>query len=115
MQIPKMFCTTEIALARMIDLIGPLKKKKRKTNHYCPSIDPREETSLIPKVILPDILPDWGQDCPDRSNQTNNTWLSHETVLFQADFDNPNELKGLLDQSWNTAVLDSDASKTVCG
>ena len=30
MQIPKMFCTAEIALARMIDLIGPLKKKKEK-------------------------------------------------------------------------------------
>ena len=42
-------------------------------------------------------------------------WLSYEAILFQADFDYPNELVGLLSESWNAAVLDSGTSKTVCG
>ena len=56
-----------------------------------------------------------GRDCPDRSSQLSDTWLSYEAVLSQANFDNPNKLKGLPAQSWNAAVLDSSASKTVCG
>ena len=46
---------------------------------------------------------------------TKDTWLSYEAILFQADFDHPSELKGLLSESWYVAVLDSGASKTVCG
>lgn len=37
--------------------------------------------------------------------------LSNEVVLFQTDFDNPNELKGLLTYFLNTTVVDNDASK----
>ena len=35
--------------------------------------------------------------------------------MFQADYDHPSKLKGLVAESWNSAVLDSGASKTVCG
>ena len=45
----------------------------------------------------------------------NNKWLPYEAILFQADVDHPSELKGLLSESWNAAVLGSGASKTVCG
>ena len=55
-----------------------------------------------------------GRDCSDRSSHTNDTWLSFEDVLFQTNFDNPNELKELLVQSGNAAALDSSKSKTVC-
>lgn len=47
-------------------------------------------------------------------NKTKNTWFLCQVLLFQTDFDDPNELKGLLAQFWNAAVLDSCASKTVC-
>ena len=39
----------------------------------------------------------------------------HDLLLFQTDFDHPNQLEGLLSESWNCAVLDCGASKTVCG
>ena len=35
--------------------------------------------------------------------------------MFQVDYDYPSKLKGLVAESWNSAVLDSGASKTVCG
>ena len=54
-------------------------------------------------------------DCPDKTESENDTWLSHEAILFEADFDHPSELKGLLSESWNAAVLDNGAGKTVCG
>ena len=38
----------------------------------------------------------------------NDMGLPYHTILFQADFDHPSEVKGLLSESWN-------ASKTVCG
>ena len=48
-QIPKIFCIAEIALARIVNLIGPLIKTKRKTNHHRPLIRPKEKTHSIPK------------------------------------------------------------------
>ena len=39
----------------------------------------------------------------------------HDLLLFQTYFDHPNLLEGLLPESWNCAVLDCGASKTVCG
>ena len=40
--------------------------------------------------------------------------FEQSVVLFQADFDK-NRLKRLLSESWDSAVLDCGASKTVCG
>ena len=57
----------------------------------------------------------WTPDCLDKTKSPNDTCLSYETILFQADFNHPSELKGLLLESRNVAVLDSGASKTVCG
>ena len=45
----------EITLARMVSLIDPLIKTKRKTNHNRPLIDPKEEINSISKLILPDV------------------------------------------------------------
>ena len=38
-----------------------------------------------------------------------------QVTLFQSDYDEPNKLKSLVAQSFNAAVLDCGASKTVCG
>ena len=55
-----------------------------------------------------------GRDFSDRSSHTNDIWLSIEAVLFQTNFDNPNELKELIVQSGNAAALHNSKSKTVC-
>lgn len=39
----------------------------------------------------------------------------HKIILFQSDYDHPKHLPGLVAESWNAAVLDSGATKTVCG
>ena len=38
-----------------------------------------------------------------------------ETVLFQCDFYHPEHLGGLVAEAWNSGVIDSKATKTVCG
>ena len=55
--------------------------------------------------------PDWSH----KVEFLNDTWLSYEVILIQADFDHPSELKGLLSECWNAAVFESSTSKTVCG
>ena len=49
----------------------------------------------------------WAKDCPDKTKSPN------EAILCKPDFDHPSELKSLLSESWNAAVLDGGASKTV--
>ena len=39
----------------------------------------------------------------------------HQIVLFHSDYDGPMHLTGLVAESWNSAVLDCGANKTVCG
>ena len=39
----------------------------------------------------------------------------YQITLFQSDYDHPKHLPGLVAESWNSAVLDSGATKTVCG
>ena len=69
----------------------------------------------ITRCTLYESINHWAPDCPDKTESPNNTRLSYEAILFQADFDHPSKLQGLLSESWNAAVLDSGASKTVYG
>ena len=39
----------------------------------------------------------------------------NEVILFQSDYDYPGQMQTLVSESWNAALLDSGASKTVCG
>ena len=57
----------------------------------------------------------WAQNCPDNINSEFNTYVVNEVVLHQSDYDNPQELKHLMSETWSSAVLDCGASKTVCG
>ena len=65
---------------------------------------------------------------PDRSNVTyflhtgnysephvRNDPPSNDLISYQSDFDHPCQLRDLVAESWNHTVLDSGASKTVCG
>ena len=100
-----MLCTTKIASAKIV------KKKKKKNNDHRPLIDsggnPLDSKDNITRCNICESINQWGQDCPHRGSQTNDTWLLFEVVLFQADFDNPDDLKGLLTQSWNATIFDS--------
>ena len=41
--------------------------------------------------------------------------MTDDIVMFQIDFDHPSNLRTLVAEPWNHAVLDSGTSKTVCG
>ena len=51
------------------------------------------------------------QNCPEKYD----TLYTQEVVLYQSDFDHPEQLKTLVSESWNSAVLDSAATHTVAG
>ena len=70
----------------------------------------------------------WVNECPDRSSATYfldtvncsepHVWNdppSNDITLYQSDFYHAGQLHGPVAESWNHAVLDSSASKTVCG
>ena len=50
---------------------------------------------------------------PPSAGQSDNS--TNEIIMFQSDFDHPTNLSTLVSESWNHAILDSGASKTVCG
>ena len=51
------------------------------------------------------------QNCPEKYG----TLYTQEVVLYQSDFDHPEQLKTLVSESWNSAVLDSGTTNTVAG
>ena len=51
------------------------------------------------------------QNCPEKYGTLN----TQEVVLYQSDFDHPEQLKTLVSESWNSAVLDSHANNKVAG
>ena len=57
----------------------------------------------------------WAQNCPDRSAHENSTYILNKVVLRQSDYDNPQELKFLMSETWSATLLDCGATKTPCG
>ena len=51
------------------------------------------------------------QNCPEKYDAQ----YTQEVVLYQSDFEHPEQLKTLVSESWNSAVLDSAATNTVAG
>ena len=49
------------------------------------------------------------QNCPEKHNAL----YTQENVLYQSDFDHPEQLKTPVSESWNSAVLDGGATNTV--
>ena len=70
-------------------------------------VDKRGNTT---RCAICESMNHWIQDCPDKGSRDFNTYY---VVLYQSDYDHPNKLKNLVAESWNAAVLDSSASKTV--
>ena len=96
--------------------------------------NPVDTWRQVTHCSLCDSVNHWAPECPDRPCQpksnTNTAYfaetpydsdvleINHATndvILFQSDYDNPTQLRGLVAESWNHAVLDSGASATVCG
>ena len=67
----------------------------------------------------------WVRDCPDRARREKETYESkkysddsetyYQVTLFQSDYEEPRQLRGLTREALNTAVLDCGAASTVCG
>ena len=101
-----------------------------------------QRTGETSKCCICKSIYHWAADCPDcdcnqsqcpirrvPSNQTQYTYMAeepfdefpdvhdnfHQIVLFLSNYDHPMQLTGLVAESWNSAVLDCGASKTVCG
>ena len=91
------------------------KKTYQPQLHQRPSKDkiPLDSRDNITRCNLCESINHWAPDCSDKTYSSNDTWLSYETIPFQADFDHPSELKDFLSESWNAASLDSGASKTI--
>ena len=51
------------------------------------------------------------QNCPEKID----TYYTQKVVLYQSDLDHPEQLKTLVSESWNAAVLSSGATNTVAG
>ena len=86
-------------------------------NHWaakCPDKNSLPQSSSIQPTYFHAMTTD---NVSDQHLQSNNDLVSndYEIVMYQSDYDHPSQMKGLLAESLNTAVLDSGASKTVCG
>ena len=92
--------------------------------------NPVDTTGQTTRCGICDSINHWARDCPDQPHQSTSAYFIHATAdpdvldinyatndvtLFQSDFDSSTHLQGLVDESWNHAVFDSGASKTVCG
>ena len=51
------------------------------------------------------------QNCPEKYDAL----FTQEVVLYQSDFDHPEQLNTLVSESWNAIVSDSGATNTVAG
>ena len=81
--------------------VGPFVKTQKKNQssssfNRLEGRNPLDSKGKIIRCTICESIHHWGQDCPDWSSQIDDTWLSQEAVLFQANFDNPNKLKGIV-------------------
>ena len=77
--------------------------------------NPLDRNGLPTRCSICDSVNHWAHNCPDKSSPEYRTYVTNEVVLHQSDYDNPDELKYLMSETWSSAVLDCGASKTVCG
>ena len=75
--------------------------------------NPKDKDGNYTRCTICESINHWTPNCPD--NQDHNNTFYNEIVLYQSDYDHPSKFLSLVDESRNAAVLDSGASKTVCG
>ena len=69
----------------------------------------------ISRCDVCDSINHWAQECPDRANRPSDTYIVHEIVLQESQYQDPEKLKQLVADTWSNGLLDCGASKTVCG
>ena len=72
---------------------------------------PCEENGVQLKFYICDSVYHMVQNCPEKSG----TYYTQEVLLYQSDFGHPEQLKTLVCESLNIAVLDSGATNTTVG
>ena len=78
--------------------------------------NPPNRSGLPTRCMICQSINHWAQNCPDKEPYEHSTYVvNNEVVLHQTDYDQPNELKSLISETWSSALLDCGASKTVCG
>lgn len=77
--------------------------------------NPPGKDGNITRCDICESINHWAQDCPDRSSRDQDTYLIHEIVLMEEEYQDPEKLKQLVSETWNNGLLDCGASKTVCG
>ena len=85
---------------------------RRRFEHQRPV---RPTVSAPSRYVYYQEQPSYSTNDDDEEGFTADGAAYHEIVLFQSDYDHPKQLPGLVAESWNAAVLDSGATKTVCG
>ena len=88
----------------------PIKKKSISKGK-----NPPDRYGVTTTCAICNSINHWAQHCPDRDLEEHTTYAVNDIVLHQSDYDNPNELKSLVAETWNSVLLDCGASKTVCG
>ena len=73
-----------------------------------------DRNGLPTRCAIYDSVNHWAQHCPNK-NTEQRTYLSNKVVLHQSEYDDPDDLKFLMSETWSSALLDCGASKTVCG
>ena len=73
--------------------------------------NPRNRNDLQLRCHICKSIYHLAQNCPEKYNAL----YTQENVLYQSDFDHPEQLKTLVSESWNSAVLDSGTTNTVAG
>ena len=78
--------------------------------------NPFDRNGIQLRCSICESINHFAQNCPDRKpHQSYDTYFTQEIVLFQSDYDEPTNLKTLVGESWNSALLDSGATNTVTG
>ena len=76
--------------------------------------NPPNRMGQVSKCAICGSVYHWAQQCPDKDKapSSNSTYLANEFVL---QIESPKELESLVAESWDSALLDCGATKTVCG
>ena len=86
--------------------------------------NPADTTGQTTRCGICDSINHWVHECPTSAYFTHATadpdvldinYVTNDVTLLQSDFDSPTHLQGFVAESWSHAVLDSGASKAVCG
>ena len=77
--------------------------------------NPVDSTGNITRCEICDSINHWAGNCPDNKSDEKAVKATHAVNLYQSSLLTDQSLKQLTGESLSAAVLDSGASRTVCG